>query len=188
MDPRKTIGNFFEQKITRMLDLERTPGYVPDLTSRDGSYYIEVKASAFDNGGVINRRQLYTFDRLSVKRFYAFAYHPISKRVNIESTYLTEEDLRKALMLKSVFIFPFSIIKAYFERMPKKSHPQHDDFVQLEEKRALAIFSKEAEIWERLFLPSITYKATQPHERVHLLTKNGNLEQEILKAFHPEHV
>ena len=106
----------------------------------------------------------------------------------MQATYQTEKALRKALELRSLFLFPFSIVRAYFERTPVRTTPGHDDFVQLDEKHALLIFSKQEEMWERLGLPAGTYKASQPHEKVHIMTREGNLEQEILGSFNPAQV
>ncbi|MFH0831490.1 MAG: hypothetical protein V1886_01325 [archaeon] len=44
------VGDFFEQKVMQLFDLVRADshafGEVPDLVSRDGSFFVEVKASA----------------------------------------------------------------------------------------------------------------------------------------------
>ncbi len=183
------VGDFFERKVGRIFDLERTDpnalGVVPDLISKDGSFYVEVKASAYNNGGVINRGQLYRFDKgIDVRRFYAFAYHPIAG--HMQRDYPTAKGLRRALDLRSLFLFPFSITKAHFENSKKRRHPKHDDFVQLRESLAKKIFGLDEEVWEHLGLGKESYKITRPHEKIHIITREGYLEQQILDLFHPE--
>ncbi|MFH1365387.1 MAG: hypothetical protein ABIH28_02275 [archaeon] len=183
------VGDFFEQKLMNLFELIRTDskalGIVPDLISKDDSFYVEVKASAYDNGGVINMGQLYRFDRkIDIRRFYAFAYHSINR--HMQRDYPTEKELRKALNLKSLFLFPFSITKAHFERCQKRHHPRHDTFVQLKESLAQRIFEEEDKIWKHLGLEQKNYKMTKPHEKINIITREGYLEQQILNLFHPE--
>ncbi len=185
----KIVGDFFEQEVIRLFGLVRTDvdslAGVPDLIAKDNSFFVEVKASAYNNGGVINRRQLYRFDKnIDLRRFYAFAYHSISR--HMQRDYPTEEELKNALGLRSLFLFPFSIVKAHFERSKKRKTPKHDTFVQLREHLAQAIFQKEKTAWRHLGLASADYRMAQPHERVHLVTRAGHLEQEILDSFNSE--
>ena len=183
------VGNFFEQKVMQLFDLVRTDphafGEVPDLVSRDGSFFVEVKASAYNNGGVINKTQMLRFDRkISTKRFYAFAYHSINKCM--QRDYPTEDELNNALNLRSLYLFPFSIIKAHFERSEKITNPKHDDFVQLKERTAHDIFEGDSKAWNHLGLSISEYKKIQTHGKVHIATRQGHLEQQILSSFHPE--
>ena len=97
----KIVGDFFEQEVMRLFRLVRTDpnasGILPDLVSGDNSFFVEVKASAYNNGGVINRGQLYRFDKdVDRRRFYAFAFHPISR--HMQRDYPTEKKLRSALL------------------------------------------------------------------------------------------
>jgi hypothetical protein len=188
-DAKHVVGDFFEQKVMGLFDLVRTDqnmlGVVPDLISRDGSFYVEVKASAYDNGGVINKTQLYRFDEeIFIRRFYAFAFHSINR--HMQRGYPTENGLRSALDLRTLFLFPFSVTKAYFEKSKKRVHPKHDDFVQLRENLARKIFEGHRDTWEYLGLRQEEYKKAKPHEKIHILTRNGYLEQQILDSFHPE--
>jgi len=192
-EPRLVVGAFFEQKLIEIFDWKladtKNEGEVPDLVSRDGSFFVEVKASAYNNGGVIKRTQLYTFDRsVRVRRFYAFAYHSISRLVSMAKEYPTEEKLREALDLRSLYLFPFSIVKAHFEKSRKRTNPRHDDFVQLRESLAQKIFDSDEETWARLGLPRRKYRMTQPHEKVHIITREGYLENEILESLRLERV
>ncbi len=63
--PQTIIGDFFEERVEQIFDLVRIDkkmqGNVPDLKSKDNSFYIEVKASRYDNGGVIRKNQLFRF-------------------------------------------------------------------------------------------------------------------------------
>ncbi len=183
------VGDFFERKVMRIFELERTDpgalGVAPDLISRDSSFYVEVKASAYNNGGVINRGQLYRFDEdIGVRRFYAFAYHSIAR--DMQRNYLTEKMLRNALKLRSLFLFPFSVTKAHFENSKIRKNPKHDDFVQLRESLAQRIFELDEEAWEHLGLKKKDYKMIRPHEKIYIVTRNGHLEQQILDSFYPE--
>ncbi|MFH0830402.1 MAG: hypothetical protein V1887_04570 [Candidatus Aenigmatarchaeota archaeon] len=53
----RVVGNFFEDKVAQIFNMADTgdPG-LPDKVSRDGSFYVEVKASAYDNGDVIKKK------------------------------------------------------------------------------------------------------------------------------------
>lgn len=183
------VGDFFEQKVMQLFDLVRADshafGEVPDLVSKEGSFFAEVKASAYNNGGVINKAQLLRFDRkISAKRFYAFAYHSIGR--NMQRDYPTEDKLKNALNLKSLYLFPFSIIKAHFDMSEKITNPKHDDFVQLKERTAQDIFDWAIRAWSHLGLSISEYKRIQPHEKIHIVTREGYLEHQILSSFHPE--
>jgi hypothetical protein len=183
------VGDFFEKKVMGIFELERTDphalGVAPDLVSRDGSFYVEVKASAYNNGGVINKRQLYGFDEdIEVRRFYAFVYHSIAG--HMQRDYPTEKMLRNALDLRSLFLFPFSITKAHFENSKKRKNPKHDDFVQLRESLAQRIFRLDEKAWEHLGLKMSDYNMIRPHEKINIVTRSGHLEQQILDSFYPE--
>ena len=186
---RQIVGDFFEQEVMGLFELIRTYsrelGDVPDLMSRDGSFYVEVKASAYSNGGVINRGQLYRFDEeINVRRFYAFAYHSIVG--HMQRDYPTERKLRSALDLRSLFLFPFSIVKVHFEKSKKRVNPKHEDFVQLRESLAQGVFELDKEVWGHLGLRQEDYRMTRPHKKIHIVTREGHLQQQILGSFHPE--
>ena len=158
---------------------------LPDLISKDGSFYVEVKASAYDNGGVINKRQLYKFDEnIQERRFYAFAYHSINK--NMQINYPTEKELVDALSFRSLFLFPISTVKAHFEISPKRKNKKHDDFVQLRESMAYKIFQGDEEVWKRLGLDEKDYDKLKLNKKIHIITREGNLEKKIVESFHPE--
>jgi len=186
---KKIVGDFFEERVVNLFDLVRIDengvGLTPDLVSKKGEFFVEVKGSAYNNGGVIKQRQLYRFDRdIAVRRFYAFGFHSIAS--DMERLYPNEERLKKALDVRSVFLFPFSIVKAHYERSKKRYHHQVDFFVQLRESLAQAIFSGDSDAWKHLGIESGGYKKSQPHKKVHILTTDGALEKKILTNFHPE--
>ena len=186
---RLVVGNFFEEKTIQLFDLIRTDpnasGTVPDLTSRDGSFFVEVKSSSYNNGGVIKQRQLYEFDRIMDKRrFYAFVYHSIKREM--QKNHPTEEKLKKALDLRSLFLFPFSIVRAHFENSQKRDYQASDYFVQLRETLARNIFEEDSLAWQHLGLKSKEYQRTQPHGKIHILTRGNNLKAKILNSFNPE--
>ena len=182
-DPRRIVGDFFEQRVMELFGLIRTDveqvGDVPDLVSRDGSFFVEVKASSHSNGGVINKSQLCRFDdQIDKRRFYAFAYHPIAK--HMARDYPTKEELRDALEMRSLFLFPFSVTKAYFEASRKKSPSGHDVFVQLKESDAKRIFYQDNDIWNYIGLRPEDYSYENPHELVYIVTSGSYLKDEIL--------
>jgi hypothetical protein len=184
-DPREVVGDVFEEKVCRLFDLKwadvRELGHFPDLVSKDRTFFVEVKAAAYDNGGVINMGQLRRFDQeIKVRRFYAFSYHPVNR--GQAHRFQTKEALMDALVLRSLYLFPFSITKAHFETSNKISNPKHDTYVQLKESMARMIFEKDAEAWERLGLDKDQYIAVSPHEKIHIMTRNGYLEQQLLDA------
>jgi hypothetical protein len=190
-DPRRAIGGFFEAKAARMFGLEWADvmalGHIPDLVSKDRSFFIEVKSSAYDNGGVINMGQLRRFDReITARRFYAFAYHSINR--GMAKDFRTEKALRDALAIRSLYVFPFSIVRAHFEKSWKIRNSRHDTYVQLRESLAKRIFSKDAKAWEALGLDRGQYNAVSPHEKVHIMTRSGYLEQQLLDSFNPESI
>jgi len=188
-DPREVVRSVFEEKVSRIFSLEwadvRNLGHVPDLVSRDRSFFVEVKAAAYDNGGVINMGQMRRFDmNVMSRRFYAFAYHSINR--GKMKDFPTEEGLRQALIMRSLYLFPFSIVKAHFEKSWKISNPKHDTYVQLRESLARKIFEKDAETWSRLGLDPNLYNMARPHDRIFITTRNGYLEQQLLDSLKTE--
>jgi hypothetical protein len=188
-NPKNIIGDFFEKKVAGLFDLvlADASNSPPDLVSRDGSFYVEVKASAYNNGGVINGSQLSRFDEsVAVRRFYAFAYHSLGK--DIQRNYPSENLLLSALDLRSLFLFPFSIVKAHFDAFPKKYDSSGSEFVQLRENVAKKIFCGDETVWDALDISVKDYNAVMAHENVYIVTRNGNLEQNLLKSFNPENI
>jgi len=181
---QKAVGDFFENRVIQLFDLQRSGGELPDLTSRKRKFFMEVKASAYTNGGVINQGQIQRFNQeINIRRFYAFAYHSIGK--NMGRSYATREALEADLDLRSLYIFPFSIVFSYFNASDKRRTPFHDTFVLMREKTAEKIFLEDAETWKKLELKTEDYKMIQPHKRVFIITRQGNLEQELLNSFRP---
>jgi hypothetical protein len=190
-DPREIVREVFEKKVSKLFNLVwadvRSLGHVPDLVSKDRSFFVEVKASSYNNGGVINKKQLYRFyTRVSARRFYAFPYHSITK--DMLKDYPMKEDLRKALDLRSLYIFPFSVTRAHFETSKKKTHPKHDDFVQLRESTARKLFANDPEAWKKIGLDASQYQMTKLNERIFLVTRGEYLKQQILDSFRPEEI
>jgi hypothetical protein len=188
---RLIVGEFFEEKLMKLFDLIRidkksgeTPGKVPDLISKDNSFYVEVKASAYNNGGVIKGKQLLKFDReIERKRFYAFAYHSIKK--SMHENYETERELIKALDLKSLYIFPFSIIKAHYNHSAKQHYIDRGMYAQLNESEAEKIFLGDSEIWVKLNLNKAEYIPAKIHKKINIMTRKGYLEKNLLESFNP---
>lgn len=184
-DPRKAVGTWGEPVVQYAFDLLSTDNEeLPDYVSKDGAFYVEVKTSAFDNGGIIKSRQLAKFDEtVNERRFYAFAFHNISTRVNLGKTYKTIGLLYSALCLKSLYLLPYSVVKAHFSKSCKRPHPNRGEFVQLDEKQAEDIYQGEYGTWANLELMTMGYCRTKLHERVKLITRGGMLEHRIRNAF-----
>ncbi|MBW3022808.1 hypothetical protein KY308_01780 [Candidatus Woesearchaeota archaeon] len=183
-NPQKVVGEFYERKVADILGLvpvdKSSNGEIADLMEKNGSYFVQVKASSFTNGGVIKGKQLAKFGELcDTRKFYALAFHTITE--NMRKSYATAEDLRKALDLKSLFILPFSIVEAFYNCSNKKPYP-HDNFVQINEITALKIFLGDGEVWEKLGLDKNKYYRTGVHRKIYLITNTGNLEMEIIKS------
>ena len=186
-DPRKAAGDWGESIVMCAFDLISTDDpKLPDYVSRDGSFYVEVKTSTFNNGGIIKGRQLTRFDEITnTRRFYAFVFHKLTG--NMGKTYRTKGRLYSALSLKSLYILPFSLVSTHFHNTKKKPYPDGDVFVQLNEKQAEHIFSGDYGIWKvSLNLSPTAYSRKELHERVTLVTRNAMLEDRITKAFKPE--
>jgi hypothetical protein len=189
---RLIVGEFFEEKLIRLFDLIRIdkksgeiPGKVPDLISRNNSFYIEVKASAYNNGGVIKGEQLFKFEReIEKRRFYAFAYHSIKK--SMHKNYRSEKELRKALDLRSLYIFPFSIVKAHYDYSTKYNYIDRGLYAQLNESEAEKIFLGNSETWINLKLNKEKYIPAKLHETINIMTREGYLEKSLRDSFNPE--
>lgn len=178
------VGAFFEEKVKKLFDLVNSESEdLPDLVSMDGSFFVEVKASAYSSGGVINQKQLLRYDReIDIRRFYAFVYHSIAR--DMQKKYPSVGKLRKALDLRSLYLFPFSVVKAFFDKMPKRVTPKHDSFVQFCESRAARIFA--GECWDYLGLDGKDYGVVVPHPDIHIMTRENHLEAEILSHLNPD--
>jgi len=187
MDHRQVVGKFFEEKTMQIFNLEVADSLsLPDLVSKDKSFYVEVKSSAYTNGGVIKEHQLNRFDReINAKRFYAFCYHSICK--NMEKDYKTEKDLVKNLKMKSLYLFPFSIVKSHYEHSKKRfyqDNSQHKTiyYVQIVESLANKIFCRNPEIWNKLELNPKNYNFLE-RGIISVITREGKLEDRIKNCF-----
>lgn len=178
MDHRQVVGRHFEDIVSEIFRLRisdiKSLGNVPDLMSRDDSFYVEVKASAYNNGGVIKGEQLSRFNKeINAKRFYAFCYHSLK---NMERDYKTKKSLIKALDLKSLYMFPFSIVKSFYDNSKKRHVTGHFNFVSLNERTAERIFRKDEGEWNKLRLNLEDYCFFEK-DKLHVLTrKNSQLQ------------
>jgi hypothetical protein len=131
------------------------------------------------NGGVIKREQLEKFNGLiNAKRFYAFGYHSITK--NMMRDYSTEKELVKALEknFRSAYLFPFSIIRAFYENSTQSFVPGHFTYVSMREHHANEIFLYDYAMWEKIKLDSNKY-GFYAIKKLSIMTYQGNLEKEI---------
>ena len=96
MNVQQTIGDYFEDLLSRMFKLKRIDSNFshkePDL--RGDTFCVESKASRFTNGGVIKGWQLEYLGTLPFDCLYAFPYHeiktPISNDERQEIEYVLE--------------------------------------------------------------------------------------------------
>ncbi len=189
-NPQKVVGRWGEDTVMPAFNLERADrnmlGNVPDLISKySPKFYVEVKTSAYNNGGVINREQLFRFDEeVNTRRFYVFVNHSITK--NMQRNYSSAKKLMEALDVRSMYWFPFSIVKAHFINSKATTTEKHDDYVQLDESQAEDIFKGKRAMWQHLGLDKQNYKKLKLNEKVKLITRDGNLEEQISTSFRPE--
>lgn len=180
------VGQWGERTAKKIFGWESIGKNLLDMTfdckAPDGSYVAEVKTSAYTNGGVINEKQLLRFREVAEKRFYLFIYHRINK--DMHKRFATKKTLLHALdkNLKSIYLFPFSIVDAFYKNTSTIKAKKHDHFVQMEEKHADAIFHKNDQIWTLLGIDSAEYDAAQPYEHMGIMTRNGDLEERILDS------
>ncbi|MBD3303802.1 hypothetical protein GF343_01535 [Candidatus Woesearchaeota archaeon] len=187
-DPRRVVQIWGEAIVKDAFNLiETEDNNLTDQKSKDGAFFVEVKTSAYNNGGVIKGKQLTKFDTtVNARRFYAFVFHNTSTKVNMGRTYSTERRLYAALTLQSLYLIPFSIVAAHFDASKKQPYPPDDVYVQLNEKHAKHIFSGDYGIWKiSLGLSPAAYSGKELHERVRLITNNRVLESRITKEFNP---
>lgn len=183
-DSKQVIGTYFEKKTMDIFGLKQTKNKrLPDLISEDDSFYVEVKASAWNN--VIKEKQL--MEHLKIipqKKFYAAWFHNIWNA----SDY-SKNELISALdcSSKKVYLLPISIIKAHFDNGLVEYHPSKKNFVRLRRNHAKKIFSGDAEFWENIKLDIKEYKKIQPYAGMFIITKNGTLEERILDSIHQNH-
>ncbi|MFH1631109.1 MAG: hypothetical protein ABIA21_02710 [Candidatus Aenigmatarchaeota archaeon] len=189
-NPQQAVGEWFEEMLAHIFyGLKRVDrqmiGKLPDLVYDNGLFYIEAKFSAYNNGGVINKRQLERFDNIQdAKRFYAFGFHSITR--GMQRNYPRKDDLRNALDIRSIYIFPSSIVRRYFEMTDKTVTQRHDDLVQIDEKTALDIFRWKSDIWETDDMRIFDYRYHSLHQDVHIITRGSDFEKELMESFHPE--
>ncbi len=179
--PQLVVGDFFEEKVAQLFGLERqdspAEGKKPDLIAKDNSFVVEVKASAYNNGGVVKGNQLSRFSEdESMRRFYAFAYHSITE--GMLEQYPSKEDLRNALNLRSLYIFPFSIVRAFYRSRNPRQYRVTDDFVQMREGLAHLIFTGEVGIWRTMGLDEEEYKRWSSGN-ICITTRKGALEDKL---------
>ncbi|MBW3005152.1 hypothetical protein KY310_04955 [Candidatus Woesearchaeota archaeon] len=188
-DPRKAVGDWGETIVREAFNLVSTEDEEqPDYLSEDGSFYVEVKTSAFDNGGIIKGKQLARFDeQVNKRRFYAFVFHQIPTAIRLRKKYRTTGRLYSALALKSLYLLPFSIVAAHFNASNKKPYRKGDVFAQLTEQQAEGICTGDYGMWGlHLKIAPTTYSRRRLHERVILITNGGMLEDRIAKSFNQE--
>jgi hypothetical protein len=183
LNAQKVVGDFFEDFVQNAFDLIPSGSKeLPDRMSKDGSYFVEVKAGSINNCGVLKQKQLLRYDQeIEQRRFFAFCFHPLTGK--LRDQYLTPDALRSDLSLHSLYLFPFSIAWAHFPNSNINDYPRGDQVVKMKLNTATNIFNMNKKEWERLSLDRGDYKKTKPHKKVHIITREGHLEKELLKSF-----
>lgn len=190
-DPKRVVGDVFEAKVATIFDLKRVDsrqiGRNPDLVSKDGKFSVEVKAGGKDNCAVIRGNQIIRFndDTTNTRRFYALAYHAVE---GIEKRGISKKQLRRELQLIALYLFPFSVVWAHYQHSPKKLYSDNDDYVPLKRIEAQKIFEGNLVSWSRLGIDYSLYQTIIPHRKIFIMTKQGNLEKEILASLNPRRI
>jgi hypothetical protein len=186
MDPKQVVGEFFEKYVKRRFNLTKTSKKeLPDLISKEYPFYVEVKAS--QHGNVIKEKQLKRFDtEIDARRFYALCYHPLK---DLKKNYQDECSLFSALYncKRSIYMFPFSIVKAHFETGKKQDYGKNDRFVHFRKNQASDIFDEDMETWKELGLKSGDYRCSYKHPQVFLITRKNDcaLEAMVRNSYTP---
>jgi hypothetical protein len=180
---QRVVGDFFEDFVQNAFDLVRSGSNdLPDLMAKDGSYFVEVKAGSYNNCGVLKQNQLLRYnEEIKQKRFFAFCFHPLTGKLGAK--YIDPAALRNALSLHSLYLLPFSLVWAHFSNANINDYPGGDHVVKMRLNNTTKIFNMDKAEWERLSLNRDDYQKTKPHKKVHLITRGGDLEKELLERF-----
>jgi len=162
MNTQQLIGDYFEDLLSRMFKLKRIDRNFShkDPNLRGDTFSVESKASRFDNGGVIKGWQLNYLENLPFDCPYAFPYHELN--TPICEHYTTERALLQAVYMRSLYIFPISVVRARYDTGYRRPYPTEDDFVQIRESLAKGIFAGKPEIWKALNLNFRDYVTAVP--------------------------
>ena len=195
----KAVGRYYEKKLAKIFGLIRLGGSdkdkVPDLATKTRDFYLESKASQRSNGGVIKKTQLLYFDKV-YHCPYAFSYHPlkhIAKRFTKKELLFTE--LNKNQNYLGTYIFPIEIVKSFYplQREDTMKYPEYpdrknDDYVQMTENEAKAIFDGKKNIWNMLGLKPTRFKKAEPHEKIHILYRKQHTLDSLMDNFNPKKI
>jgi hypothetical protein len=182
--PKHVVGNWGEELVAGAFDLVRADrefeGRVPDLIDKKGRYCVEVKASHYQNGGVIKIPQINGFGSIyELKRFYAFVFHTVE---GITKRGLSESQLVRELHAIGIYIFPYSVVLKHCQTSHLKKSPD-SEFGQLDMNLAHQIIHGNTSEWERLGLDNSEYEVRNPHPRVYIMTHGRNLQKVLLGSF-----
>jgi len=184
---QQTVGMFFENLVAELLGLEildnNMSEKLPDLKDKKERFFMEVKASRFDNGGVVKGWQLEEHKNF-MPCFYAFAFHEAEKPMN--QYYPTKKSLENDLYLRSLYIFSFDIVEAQYTRFNKRPYKTGDDFSQIKESLASNIFQGKKRVWNKLKLTFEDYCEVQQGGNVFVMAKDKSQIEMILENYHPE--
>jgi hypothetical protein len=190
--PQRVIGKYFEDNMLKLFGCLRRSD-IFDLESKNGTFYVEVKSSAYDNGGVITVDQLKRYEKFNdVPRFYFLPYHNLpTKRSKITESFDKPAKLRKALRLEHFFIFPYSIVDAYEKYLETngkiRKTNSHGDFVQMRLSKTRNIFNRNSTEWDDLGLDCNDYDFQDDHGiQIVSNTKYNHLVNELMDSMHPD--
>lgn len=183
------IGEFYENSLAGLFNLERIDRNFSHKTADlfGKTFYVESKASRFDNGGVIKGWQLGELKKLNIECPYAFSYHEL--RTPVWKYYPTERSLKHALTmnpLKSLHIIPFSVVEARYKQGYKRPYRNTgDDFVQITENLAAKIFAFDEATWLNLHLNPLNYFKVKPKgtDNIFILCDNKQTLEALLSGF-----
>jgi hypothetical protein len=183
MNTQQLIGDYFEDLLSLMFKLKRIDRNFshkePDL--HGDTFDVEVKSSRFTNGGVIKGWQLEYLENRSIDCPYAFPYHELN--TPISEHYATERALLRAVYLRSLYIFPISVVRARYDTGYRRPYPTGDDFVQIRESLAKDIFSGKSWIWKTLNLNFKNYATAVPAHNIFIMSEDKTTLDTLLNNF-----
>ena len=182
---QQTIGAFYEDLLAKLFALERIDKNfshkTPDL--RGKGFYLESKASRYDNGGVIKGWQLEDLREIGCP--YAFPFHEL--RTPVRRYYPTERSLLRALAanpFRSIYIFPFSVVEACYKNNSRRPYRNTgDNFTQIRESLARDVFNGELNVWKKLHLNFENFPTASPDKNIFIVSDDKSILGNLLKRY-----
>lgn len=189
---RTVIGDYYEHILMRSFGMKKADASgrlkVPDLKTPDGKIMFEVKASAYDNGGVIKEAQMLHFLDLPSEVFYAVPHHSLTVASRRVTNSTTPSALKRKLDLRLLTIIPLELIAGFYNSREPIHHDSVGDFVQLRESVSRPLIEGDKNTWDKFNSSPDKYDITALHERVYLITNDDSVKTRLQDSFRPHHV